>query len=201
MRYFSLVMLASIHLLASGIDANACITFAQMDSSDVKFADVVVVGKIRNYKIVEDPKVREIQKKRCENKKTADDRYCKMRSFLSDYAQFQIEVDTVLKGEPDESVSVTWDNSTFGEPISLGEENERFLIALRAANSNMPPLRGPSAFISANPSPELLTVLQAPCSSPFIFKFPGETASKVKDILDGKDPGDAGSTNPRSGLY
>ncbi|WP_145915751.1 hypothetical protein [Labrenzia sp. CP4] len=69
MRYFSLVMLASIHLLASGIDANACITFAQMDLSHVKFADVVVIGKIRNYKIVEDPKVREIQKKRCENKK------------------------------------------------------------------------------------------------------------------------------------
>jgi len=201
MRFACLVLLASIHLLAGGKSAYACMTLAQLVLSDVKFADVVVVGQIRNYKIIEDPNIRELQKKRCADNTSPEDHFCKTRSFLSDYAQFQIEVDIVLKGQPKETVTVTWDNSTFGEPQSLGDDTERFLIALRAASSKMPPLRGPSAFIAANPDPEMMTVLQAPCASPFIFKFPGKAASQVKDILNGKDPDDTGTGVGKSGLH
>jgi len=186
MRFARLAFLFCLCLLASGLNAEACMMMAHRVMNDIKLADVVVIGSIRNYRIIEDTEIRERRKKQCAEKRIALKSLCKQQGFLSDYAQFEIEVETVLKGSPASMVTATWDNSTFGEPTRLGEENQRFLVALRASGSNIPPLRGPSAFIAPNPDPELLAVLQAPCAPPFIFKFPGDAASDAKDALEGK---------------
>ncbi len=76
-------------------------------------------------------------------------------------------VDEVLLGQPGHLLSLSWDNSTFGEPKSL--PSGPFLIALRDPHSRIPPLRAVSATVSPNPELGALTLLQAPCARPFLF--------------------------------
>ena len=104
-------------------------------------------------------------------------------SYLSDYARFDVVVDEVLVGKAPKTFSVTWDNSTFGEPETL--PSGPYVIALRDPAAAMPPIRGPSATIVANPDPGTLTLLQAPCSSPFMFESTSEEAAAVRKLLPG----------------
>lgn len=168
---------------ASG-PAQACRLPAPLVLDDVRFADVVVVGRIRNYRIVRDE---EFRRKMLDNPKISAD----MRRFyegpdtlLSDYARFDVDVDRVLAGKAPSSVSVTWDNSTFGEPEKMA--TGPFLIALRRSDSRTPPLRGPSATILPSREPLVLTVLQAPCSTPFLFESTSEKADAVRLLLRAK---------------
>jgi hypothetical protein len=103
------------------------------------------------------------------------------KSLMSDYAAFEVQVDKVLLGKAPHRLSVTWDNSTFGEPKSMGAGP--YLFALRRPSSPTPPLRGPSATILPNREPGSLTVLQAPCSSPFIFEGASRQAREIRQIL------------------
>lgn len=59
-----------------------------------------------------------------------------------------------------------------------------YLIALRRPASAIPPLRGPSATIMPSPDPNSLTLLQAPCSSAFLYEVGSEQARAVRRILD-----------------
>jgi hypothetical protein len=151
---------------------------------DVRFADIVVVGRISNYRIVRDP---EIRRQRREQLADPDlpaslrEIFENQTSFLSDYARFDILVDDVLAGKAGRKLTVTWDNSTFGEPDSM--PGGQYLIALREPSSNAPPLRGPSATILPNREPGSLTVLQAPCSSPFIVESPSDNATAIRAFL------------------
>ena len=165
--------------------AHACMIFGGLDLNDIHYADVVVIGRISNYKIVIDTVVRQ---KRKEMLASSPDMPVELRKilteqtvFLSDYARFDVQVDEVLVGKAPKTLSVTWDNSTFGEPEKLSAGP--FLIALRDPSSGLPPLRGPSATILSNPEPGSLTVLQAPCSKAFIFENSGEKADAVRQIL------------------
>lgn len=158
-----LVKLAVTILLAiaaANVPAHACILRAERNLDDVKFADLVVVGRVVNYKIIR-----------------REESWPK----LSDFARFDIEVGEVLIGERRPKVSVTWDNSTFGEPENMPAGP--FLIALRDPKSPIPPLRGPSPYIGPNPDPAALTVLQAPRASPFIFEATSEEAKAVRKII------------------
>lgn len=146
--------------LATSKPALACMADEPIVLSDVSYADVVVVGRISEYQIIgDDPSDR----------------------LIWDYARFVVTIDEVLVGDVSDHISVTWDNSTFEEPEEMPEGP--FLIALRRPSSSMPPLRGPSATILANPEPGLLAVLQAPCSSPFIFENTSEDARRIRKIL------------------
>jgi hypothetical protein len=57
---------------------------------------------------------------------------------------------------------------------------------LRRPASGIPPLRGPSATIMPNREPKSLAVLQAPCSSPFLFESTSKEARAVQRILDSR---------------
>ena len=151
-----------------------------IDMSDIALADLVVIGSVRNYEIIEDTKARALREEICTKNKDLDQRFCNQPRIFSDYAQFEIEVHSALKGTSPNVVTVTLDNSTFGAPTSLGGKHQRFLVTLRAATSKIPPLRGPSAFIAPNPDPDLLTVLQAPCAPSFIFRYPERMQSRPK---------------------
>lgn len=144
-----------VALASAGAPAHACMVHAPLELTDIKYADVVVVGRISNYAIAP--------------------------GAFAGYARFDVLVDEILVGTVPPSFAVTWDNSTFAEPEVM--PSGPFLIALRDSRSGMPPLRGPSATILPNPETGSLTVLQAPCSDAFIFARESNEASIALQIL------------------
>jgi len=152
--------------------ANACMAEAPLLLRDVKYADVVVIGRIENYQIIRDQEGR----KKLPWLSESD------ALILTDYARFNVHVDEVLFGEAPKMLTVTWDNSTFEEPKSMPPGP--YLLALRHPQSDLPPLRGPSATIMPNKEPQALTVLQAPCAPAFIIKSGSKDALAVRKILN-----------------
>jgi hypothetical protein len=167
--------------LAAGQPALGCRIYAAIDLKDVRYADLVVVGRVANYRIVRDMEFR--RKSLVSPNLPADMRrhYESGETLLPDYARFDILVDEVLAGQAPKKVSVTWDNSTFAEPETMAPGP--FLIALRRPRSALPPLRGPSATILPNREPNLLTLLQAPCARAFLFESGSSQAGAVRAIL------------------
>jgi hypothetical protein len=176
---------ASLLAFASSEPAHACRIYAGIDLNDVSYADVVVVGRISNYRIVRDEDTRRkmlsIPSLSAEMRKTYED---PSEILLWDYARFDVLVSEVLTGTAPKKLSVTWDNSTFGEPEKM--PSGPFLIALRNPSSKSPPLRGPSATIFPNREPKSLTVLQAPCASAFIFEETSSEAQAVRGIVNAR---------------
>jgi hypothetical protein len=154
---------------------------ATINLDDVKYADVVVVGQIMNYKIVRDHEFRRRMLSNPNLSPNMRELYEGPGGLISDYARFDVQIDEVLVGKAPTTLSVTWDNSTFEEPEKMA--TGPFLIALRDPKSPTPPLRGPSAYVGPNPDPTALTVLQAPCSSPFIFESTSDETRTVRSIL------------------
>ena len=179
-------------VLALGLStgpALACATAAEMNYLDILHADLVVVGDVVHYEIIDpdsDPN----------------------RGNLLNYARFEVRVREVLAGPSADElapptrtvprdrpslykgslypgrITVTWDNSTFGEPEDLkSEDYGGFLIALRDPSSPLLPLRSGSGFIAPTPEPEHYTVLQAPCSGAFIFEMDSLTAIALRQLL------------------
>lgn len=176
-----LALLGALATMTAVAPAQACRINAPLKIEDVQFADVVLVGRVANYRIVRD---HEFRRKMLKSPHlTADMRkhYGPRTSLMSDYARFDVVVDEVLLGTAPRRVPVTWDNSTFGEPETMAAGP--FLIALRRPTSRIPPLRGPSATIMPNREPGLLTMLQAPCSSPFMFPGNGDHARTIRRMM------------------
>lgn len=162
--------------------AKACIMLSSLELSDVLMADVVVIGQATNYQTIEDHVQREQWQRYLEHLSPEQREAQAERSgFLGDYARFDIEISTVLRGEVEGVIGVTWDNSTFGEPASMSKGP--YLIALRASGTPLLPLRGPSATILPDPEPGLWSVLQAPCAPPFIFESQSERAEAIQELL------------------
>lgn len=185
MRQRTYALLLTMIVLFTGHSAQACVMRAKLDLRDVQYADTVVVGRIENYRIVLDEAVRKDRRKWLAESKDTPPKVREIltnqKGFLTDYARFDVIVDEVLFGKPQESFSATWDNSTFGEPEKLGPGP--FLIALRDPKSRMAPLRAPSATIFPNREPDLLTLLQAPCANAFLFEVGSEEATEIRRII------------------
>lgn len=181
MSKFSFVSLLLIGLILAGRSASACLIRAETDLHDVQYSDVVVIGSIDNYRVILDPAMRQNQKGIPGNSTELPKRPDRNSGFITDYARFDISVDEVLRGTAPKILDVTWDNSTFGEPehMLLGP----FLIALRYPSSRIPPFRGPSATVLPTPDPSALTVLQAPCAEPLIFKSKSMETGLIRRIL------------------
>ncbi len=151
----------------------ACTISVEMELKDIFSADAVVTGQVSDYEIVE----------------VGD------RGPLADYARITFRVDDVIAGDltgrmgGNNLLTITWDNSTFGEPETLGEGDgynrfPRLLIALRDPASPGLPLRSGSGVILPSPEPEQLTVLQAPCSSAFIFRAGDPYGVMLQQVLE-----------------
>jgi hypothetical protein len=144
---------------------------ANLKLEDIKYASVVVVGRIVDYEIVRpQDEVSKFWRKTYGQK-----------DVLSDYARFKVVVDEVLAGQPPKVISVIWDNSTFGEPKKMKDGS--YLIGLRGPGSARPPLRGPSATILPSQEPNSLTVLQAPCAPAFILDASSADVKTIRDLL------------------
>ncbi|MDH4742609.1 hypothetical protein OMP43_01110 [Sphingomonas sp. CBMAI 2297] len=173
MRHLSHTGMLAVAVIAGAVPAKACMTFVPLRAEDVRYADTVVVGRVEKYRIIRhDPSGRKA------------DRVVKSPGPIWDYARFEVVVDQVLLGRAPRRLSVTWDNSTFDEPESMAPGP--YLIALRNPARPIPPLRGPSATIFPAPRADLPTLLQAPCSSPFLLPAAGGDADAVRGILAGK---------------
>lgn len=156
--YLAFAAIVLVGLALGKAPAYACMAMAPLELADIKYADVVVLGRISNYEIVDGEP-----------------------GQLGDYARFTVSVDDVLFGQPPQQLTAVWDNSTYAEPESMPSGS--FLIALRDPRSQTPPLRGPSATVLPNPEPTLLTVLQAPCSDAFIFSSTSDEARTILKTL------------------
>ena len=180
--------------MTAAVPARACLTEAELDVEDVQYADVVVVGRIADYRLVLDPRARrDHQRSLADSPGMSPETRRQMErveGFITDYARFTIAVDEVLAGEAGASFEATWDNSTFAEPESM--RPGPFLIALRDPGSRLPPLRGPSAYIPPSPDPRSLTLLQAPCAPPFLLESESEEADAVRRILKARGPARGG---------
>jgi hypothetical protein len=187
MRNYRFLAVVAVSTILTTKPAIACLLMAPRALSDIKYADVVVLGKITNYELVLDQSARRQRQERLSQPDLAPDlrrMLSEQKRFLSDYARFKVLVEEVLVGQPANVISVTWDNSTFGEPENMPEGP--YLIGLRNPSSRIPPLRGPSATVLPTPEPNSLTVLQAPCASAFIFEAMSPQAKTIREILGGK---------------
>lgn len=162
--------------------ADACATFEEMHLADIFHADVVVLGDIRGYEIV---------------------------GSRGSYARFQVRVDQVMYPNGAESpapptrsapandrivarkgeITVTWVNSTYGLPDDLkSEDHPGFLLALRKPATEGSTGSEASSFIEA-PDPKNYVVLQAHCSSPFIFEARSPIAIALQQVIEtNRDP-------------
>lgn len=190
MRNFLSAMMISLIIILVAQPASACMMMAGLRLSDIEYASVVVVGKITKYEIVRDMEFRRRYKEGLERSPDKTSEYWKREyaratseteRFLNDYARFDVLVDDVLVGQASKVITVTWNNSTFGEPEKMKDGS--YLIGLREPSSKSPPVRGPSATVLPAKEPESLIVLQAPCASAFIFEATSSEAQAVRNFL------------------
>ena len=182
MRDYVFAALLNIGALIAASSASACPWLERLELNDVSYADVVVVGRVTNYTLVLDPEARQRRQKLLTKTTGKLHEILKNQSsFMSDYARFDLVVEEVLHGTAPATLTVTWDNSSFGEPKTIAPGP--YLIALRKADSPRPPMRGGAATILPTPDPASMTVLQAPCSGPFLFESPSDHADRVRQIL------------------
>jgi hypothetical protein len=149
---------------------------------DVKFADLVVVGRIKNYHVVWDAKVSEEREAVLDGLpegSTAEmgENLESQTPFVRSYARFDILVDEVLRGTASDTVSATWYSWKFEEPSFL--EGEPFLIALIARGSMQAPLYGQITTVMPPPDDVSMIVLQALCNDAFVIP---EASAEVQDI-------------------
>jgi len=180
MRYHIISVALTVTLCGSA--AQACI-IAHTNLSDAKYADVVVVGRIRNLHLVLDQTAREQARKqfftsgRWLNPKAY---FGRPEYYAGDYARFDIAVDEVLKGRAGKTLSATWDTAH--------DDMEKmasvpYLIAFRRAGGGTS--NGPTAAFPVH-EPGTLTVLQSVCGGPLIFDSNSQAASNIRLILRGK---------------
>jgi hypothetical protein len=145
--------------------ANACIDIAPFEIEDIRQADAIFGGKIIRYERVSPGRP----------------------NSLDDYGLLTVRVDEVLKGHVRGEVQLYWWNSTFGVPEE--EIESSVLIAAVDAKRKMLPLRGASATVFPTRRPDLLQLMQAPCSSPFLLDYTDQTVGNVRKILRGEAVG------------
>ena len=166
MRGFWLAAISLLTTVFAPLPAQACAIAAPLNLDYVEHPDLVVVGRITHYEIVGDQRAREQRRRWLE---TSPDMPPQLRdllrrqtSFLSDYARFRITVRETLVGEAPRILTVTWDNSTFGEPPSLAPGEYLVALSVQAA------------------SPRAAAVLQSPCSPAFLFESNSDEARAIR---------------------
>lgn len=146
--------------------AGACPMRTAFPSSLFPAADVVVIGKISNYRRIHE--------------------HGPMALFFRQpgvrYARFDITVDKVLKGRSARKLSVTLHSNMFGEPRDMPPGP--FLVALNRPDTTSYNLDKNSAMARLHPT--LLTVSQASCTEAAILDPNSPLAAEARDFLTGK---------------
>lgn len=160
----STLCVAAMALMATApLPAAACMTRAPFRIEDIAQADAIFTGRLIRYDLVSPGR----------------------SNSLDEYGLLTVRVDKVLKGEVSGDVQLYWWNSTFGVPKTLAFDGPIIIAASGAGRSGLP-LRGPSATVFASRRPDLLQVLQAPCSSPFILPYAVKSEDNIRAVLRGE---------------
>ena len=165
MRSMALKMtfpLAILPIAYAPPSANACLMKAPFYIEDITQADVVFSGTLVRYEMVSPGRP----------------------DSLDEYGLLTVRVDKVLKGEVSGDVQLYWWNSTFGVPRTYEAKGPILIAAIRADGKGLP-LRGPSATVFPTRRPDLLQIMQAPCSDAFILPYAPRTEEDIKIILGG----------------
>ncbi|WP_211196124.1 hypothetical protein [Alteraurantiacibacter aquimixticola] len=159
-------MATGLALFASFLPATsfACITSAPFVVEDMREADAVFSGRVTSYEIV----VSESEFGR-----------------PIDHGIITVAVDDVFRGELPASVPLYWGNSTFALPDELMVTEPSLFAAVNADSPGLP-LRAPSATIFPNARPDLLQLMQAPCSGSFVLPYASAYRSEVEALLRGE---------------
>jgi hypothetical protein len=145
--------------------ASACIDIAPFEIEDIRHADFVFSGEPVAYERA--------------SPTTPD--------TLGDYGLLTVRVEKAVKGNISGKVQLYWWNSTFGVPKDFSAPKQVLIAAVRAGHASLP-LRGPSATIFPSQRPDLLQIMQAPCSSPFVLKYSEQSEADIRTILAGGSP-------------
>jgi hypothetical protein len=173
----AVVTMTAITLLPAS--AAACVMIWPLKLEDVRRADVVVIGKISDYRFFRDEALR---RKMLSSPNLAPDLReayeDSNRVWWSDYGQFEIEVDQVLAGRAPRKVLVIMRGSSLPPPTQM--DPGRYLVALHRAS----PAR-PFETRASSPSydPNALTPLEQPCAGAFIFKADSTSARTIQGFL------------------
>lgn len=94
---------------------------------------------------------------------------------VASYSRFIVQVDQEIVGKVSDRFPVTWQNSTFGQPEKMAEGP--YLIALNAGSTDN--------YITGSPhrEPNVMSVLQEPCSRALMFEVSSHEARITQDIL------------------
>jgi len=176
MRFLRTLIVSFVSSTLTCGAASACILSANQDLNDISSADMVVVGKIQNYQIVEDTIATEaVRNGRTEFLENVPvnlkDTHNNEAEISVEYARFEIEVDEVLLGTVSGTISAVWPSYEFVE--SGKTPNVPFLIALRRSTSSMPALRGQVVWM----------VLGDHCTGSFLFANASANATTVRQLL------------------
>ena len=152
-RQWGRAVLAFITVFAAS-PALACRMAEPLDPTHVKYADVVVVGSIANYRLVLDQHARKAHRNWA----------LSQTGFVTDYARFDVIVETALLGQASGKISAILDDLFFAEPTAMGEG--RYVIALRRVTPNQP-----------------LRVLQGACAPVFVFPVASAEAAAMRKAL------------------
>jgi len=160
---------AAASLLATAfatMPAQACRMYQPLDMDDIQYADAVIVGRLSHYEIIPDEFARERRERILQNQPDMPGdmrvRLEGQTSFIGDYARFRITVRETLHGATPRVVTVRWDNSTFEAPASLAPGD--YLVAIDTQEGET-------------------VVLQAVCSSPFLFPANSDEAREARARL------------------
>ncbi|WP_162933007.1 hypothetical protein [Roseovarius sp. EL26] len=155
--------------------AMACIASMDQDLKNIKNADVVVIGKLRNYQIVTDTMATDAARQQQQyfeglSDESKDDDVNETKITIN-YARFEIDVDEVLLGNVSETLTAIWPNYAFIE--SGMTPNAPFLIALRRSTKSTPSLRGQTVWM----------VHGSYCTGSFFFAGASTDAATVRELL------------------
>lgn len=155
--------------VAAPMTAQACVVRVPFQVEQVRHADVVVIGRVSDYRrTVSDRQRQWIAESAKRDPGAAPER------ARPDRASFDLTVERIAAGQPPpRRVRVEWDPSTYGVPEAIPEG--RYLVALRR-------MRDVTA------SGARYRVLRGGCSTPFMFESGDREAVAVLRVLAGEPP-------------
>lgn len=183
MRGSLFVAIVVVGAIAGAQSASACYSIEALDLNLVKLADIVVVGRITNYRLVPfpvDPATKE-RRERFFGKMPPELR--KQLGYpIQDYpyAIFDIAVDEVLFGNAEQKLNVTWRYGISREIEQMSQG--QYLVALQ--NREAPPPSPDGSNFHPNILPDRPNVLQPRCRGGFVFRADSESANAVRAILE-----------------
>jgi hypothetical protein len=178
MKMIGLIGLSTLGMLAIHGGARACERRRPFDYNDIKYAEAVVIGRVENYRLVSDPEALARYKALLARSSKPPETF----GYIRVTPRFDIVVDEVLQGHVEHRLSVEWLDSNFAIPAAMPPGPGPYVLALRGPNAPLSPRWGPAWTIS-KPEAGHFAVMQAPCSSAFMFPATGYDADRVRQAL------------------